>query len=153
MELDWRLEAKRLLLPVQAVDHVSHSVDEILVLLGVTDDDAVELLHVGVDGVQGGRLAAGCGDNKHSERLRSCFTSTFYKLLLYKHSIYLHLHSAYPFIYICLCSHLHSVHSVVYLNPLSLLFHSILQSSFQILIIKLCFCTDLVPSHVNLATT
>lgn len=47
--------------PVQAVDHVSHSVDEILVFLGAADDDAVELLHVGVNGVKRGRLPATCG--------------------------------------------------------------------------------------------
>lgn len=48
------------LLPVQTVDHVSHGVDEILVFLGVTDNDAVELLHVGVNGVKGGCLSASC---------------------------------------------------------------------------------------------
>lgn len=47
-------------LPVQTVDDVSHGVDEILVFLGVADNDAVELLHVGVNGVEGGRLSTHC---------------------------------------------------------------------------------------------
>lgn len=47
-------------LPVQACDHVPHGVDQALVLLRAADDDAVQLLHVGVDGVQGGRLSTGC---------------------------------------------------------------------------------------------
>lgn len=42
------------------VDNVSHSVDEILMFLGVTDNDAVELLHVGVNGVKSGCLSTGC---------------------------------------------------------------------------------------------
>lgn len=46
--------------PVQAIDHFSHSVDETLVFLRVTDDEAVELLHVGVHRVQGRRLSATC---------------------------------------------------------------------------------------------
>lgn len=46
--------------PVQATDHISHSVDEILVFLRVTDDEAVELLHIGVNGVQSWCLAATC---------------------------------------------------------------------------------------------
>lgn len=48
------------LLPVQTVDHVSDSVDEILVFLGVTDNDAVEFLHVGVNSVNSGCLPASC---------------------------------------------------------------------------------------------
>lgn len=50
----------RYLLPVQAVDHLSHSVDEILVFLRVTDNDAMELLHVGINGFKSGCLATAC---------------------------------------------------------------------------------------------
>lgn len=48
------------LLPVQTVDHVSHSVDEIIVFLRVADDDAMEPLHVGVNGFKSGRLSTTC---------------------------------------------------------------------------------------------
>lgn len=44
--------------PVQAADHISHCVDETLVLQRAADDDAVELLHVRVDGVEGGGFSA-----------------------------------------------------------------------------------------------
>lgn len=50
----------RYLLPVQAVDHLSHIVDEILVFLRVTDNDAMELLHVGINGFKSGCLATAC---------------------------------------------------------------------------------------------
>lgn len=56
-----KMFSQKILLPVQTVDHVSHSVDEILVFLGVTNNDAVELLHVGVNGFQRGHLSAACG--------------------------------------------------------------------------------------------
>lgn len=46
--------------PVQAIDHVPHSIDETLVFLRVTDDEAVELLHIGINRVQSRRLSATC---------------------------------------------------------------------------------------------
>lgn len=46
--------------PVQAIDHIPHSIDETLVFLRVTDDEAVELLHIGINGVQSRRLSATC---------------------------------------------------------------------------------------------
>ena len=52
-------------LPVQTVDHVPDRADEVVVLLGVSEDEAVEPLHVGVDGVQGGGLPTACR-RKHS---------------------------------------------------------------------------------------
>lgn len=58
---EWKLKYRkpwRNSLPVQAVDHVPHGADEMLVVLGVTDDDAVELLHIRVDGFKGGGLSA-----------------------------------------------------------------------------------------------
>lgn len=54
------LKSSKALLPVQTVDHVSHGVDEIIVFLGVTDNDAMEPLHVGVDGFKGGCLSTSC---------------------------------------------------------------------------------------------
>lgn len=47
-------------LPVEAVDHVPDGADQVLVLLWAGQDDAVKLLHVGVDGVECGRLSAAC---------------------------------------------------------------------------------------------
>lgn len=55
-----RQEKQVELSPVQATDHVPHSIDETLVLLRVTDDEAVELLHIGINGVQSRRLSAPC---------------------------------------------------------------------------------------------
>lgn len=46
--------------PVQAIDHIPHSIDETLVFLRVTDDEAVELLHIGINGVQSRRLSTTC---------------------------------------------------------------------------------------------
>lgn len=46
--------------PVQTADHISHCVDETLVFLWVTDDQAVELLHIGVNSVQSRCLSATC---------------------------------------------------------------------------------------------
>ena len=48
------------ILPVQTGDHIPHGVDEIIVLLGATDNDAVKFLHVGVNGVESGRLTTNC---------------------------------------------------------------------------------------------
>lgn len=53
-------EKRAELSPVQAIDHIPHSIDETLVLLRVTDDEAVELLHIGINRVQGRRLSAPC---------------------------------------------------------------------------------------------
>lgn len=56
------------LLPVQTVHHIPHCADEILVFLGATDNGAVELLHVRVNGVESGCLSATCMravQNKH----------------------------------------------------------------------------------------
>lgn len=58
----------QVVLPVQAGDHVPHGADQALVLLRAADDDAVQLLHVGVDGVQGGRLSTGCRGRRHKTR-------------------------------------------------------------------------------------
>lgn len=54
-----------MLLPVQTCDDIPHGVDQALVLLGAANDDAVQLLHVGVDGVQGRRLSTGCRGGQH----------------------------------------------------------------------------------------
>lgn len=54
-----------MLLPVQTCDYIPHGVDQALVLLRAANDDAVQLLHVGVDGVQGGRLSTGCRGRQH----------------------------------------------------------------------------------------
>lgn len=54
-----------MLLPVQTCDYIPHGVDQALVLLGTANDDAVQLLHVGVDGIQSGRLSAGCRGRQH----------------------------------------------------------------------------------------
>lgn len=56
------------LLPVQTVDHVSHSVDEILVFLWASDNDAMELLHVRVNGFKGGRLSTTCRATSADQR-------------------------------------------------------------------------------------
>lgn len=71
-----------MVLPVQTVDHVSHSVDEILVFLGVGDNDAVEPLHVGVDGVQSGGLSAACHTNKRATSAFESFYMNLYRLCL-----------------------------------------------------------------------
>lgn len=42
--------------PLQTGHHLSDSVDQALVLLGVGQNEAMQLLHVAVDGVQRGRL-------------------------------------------------------------------------------------------------
>lgn len=57
--------------PVQAIDHISHSVDETLVFLRVTDDEAVQLLHIGINGVQGWCLSASCMATARDKGLRT----------------------------------------------------------------------------------
>lgn len=61
-------------LPVEAVDHVPDGADQVLVLLWAGQDDAVKLLHVGVDGVECGRLSAACRNMGKSVRKRLSFT-------------------------------------------------------------------------------
>lgn len=47
-------------LPVQTVDYIPDGVNQVLVLLRAGQNDVVKPLHVGVDGLQGGRLSAPC---------------------------------------------------------------------------------------------
>lgn len=52
-------------LPVEAVNHIPHQANEVLVLLGAGHHNTVELLHVGVDGVQAGCLSTACKNTAH----------------------------------------------------------------------------------------
>lgn len=69
--------------PVQATDHIPHSIDETLVFLRVTDDEAVELLHIGINRVQSRRLSATCmatAQDAGSKRSFSCHTCRLWQI-------------------------------------------------------------------------
>lgn len=56
--------ALTLSLTLQPVDHVPHGGDEVLVLLGVGQDDAVQSVHVGIDRFHRGGFPAAYGEHR-----------------------------------------------------------------------------------------
>lgn len=66
-------------LPVEAVNHIPDGADQVLVLLWVGQNDAVKPLHVGVDGIECGRLAATCRHRGKKDSQEKGFPSELWK--------------------------------------------------------------------------
>lgn len=66
-------------LPVEAVDHIPDGADQVLVLLWVGQNDAVKPLHVGVDGIECGRLATACRHRGKKDSQEKGFLSELWK--------------------------------------------------------------------------